>query len=250
MKRILCVLVCLLMIISCGTAVAEEFTGYVLANSISVRVSPNTNSTKLYSAKCGSSLTIIGETGEWYIVDLLRSGLQTTEGYGYVRSCFVSEGFYIQISNGSVLLYRDPWSGKDNGERTAGESLLVTYETDEWLVVQTNRNTAGTSFIRKADIGLANQTVYTFGTRYRFEAGGYITTYGDRWMVMYDSDGVSVGIRVEPDLSTEMLHIIHSGDIVNVIRNEGEFAYIVYEKPNGQLVYGWVRTRYFVPASE
>ena len=250
MKRFIGVLICTVLLVSlvCTSALANT-NGIVLANSISVRVSPDETSQKLFSAKNSRDLVITGQTGEWYIVDLRASGFDA-DGSGYVKSRYVvTNGYKIQLSGGTVEFYTDPWSGLCNGSRNSG-IYLVTYETSDWLVIQINETVPGSAFIRKADVGLYN-TEIPINTNTGWT--GYVTAPGgtnSKWYVMYDSDGVSVGIRVEPDLDTEKLAIIHSGDIVTVLDNRGEFAYVVYEKPNGQLVYGWVRTKYFLPVNE
>ena len=247
-------LVMLLVIVPFTSSVADAYTQWygtatVISTTVSIRENPDTRSTRLYKAKNMDELYITGEYYDWYIVDLYQSGLSAEQMTGYVLKKFVVlNGYTIVLSGGSLDVYTDPWSGKCNGQKAqAGEKLFVIYETNEWLVCQlkTEEKTPGTCFVRKSDISM-------FGYHYRFEGGndqtGYVTNpggYGTRWMVMYDSDGVSVGIREQPDLNSKKLVIIHSGDIVTVIRNEGEFAYVMYEKPNGQQVYGYVKTKYF-----
>ena len=136
-----------------------------------------------------------------------------------------TDGYKIQLSGGTVEFYTDPWSGKANGSRNSG-TYQVIYETGEWLVVQINESTPGSSFIRKVDVGLYSQGSYVYQERW-LGGEGYVTApggQGDRWMVMFDSDGVSVGIRVQPDLDTEMLAIIHSGDVITVLNNMLEIS--------------------------
>ena len=233
-------------------------TATVISTSVSVRESPDTRSTRLYKCNNMTELYVTGEYNDWYVVDCYMSGLSPVAQTGYVLKSFcVLNGYRIQIGSGTLNVYTDPWSGHTNGQKvTAGETLFVIYETNEWLVCQLRTDSAqpGSCFVKKSDLGIYDGSSLQFGPYYRFEAGqsGYVTSpgsYGTRWMVMYDNDGVSVGIREQPDLDTKKLAIIHSGDIVTVIQNNGEFAYVLYEKPNGQQVYGWVRTKYFVPAN-
>ena len=248
----------LLTIATISTCYADGYYygyGTVISTTVSVREAPDTRSTRLYKAKNMDQLVITGEQNGWYIVDLYASGLSTGPMTGYALSKYiVFDGYMIQMSSGSLDVYSDPWSGKCNAEKAqSGEQLFVIYETNEWVVIQlrTAEKTAGSGFIKKRDLGIYDGSSLQFGQKYRFEGGnGYVTspgTYGTRWMVMYDNDGVSVGIREQPDLNTKKLAIIHSGDIVTVIQNNGEFAYVLYVKPNGQQVYGWVKTKYFVP---
>ncbi|MBR3280669.1 MAG: hypothetical protein IKI57_02310 [Clostridia bacterium] len=232
-------------------------TATVISTTVSVREQPDTRSTRLYKCNNMDELYITGEYYDWYVVDCYQSGLSAEPQTGYVLKSFcVLNGYRIQIASGSLNVYTDPWSGHTNGQKvSAGETLFVIYETNEWLVCQLNteKRIPGTCFVKKVDVGMYDYNgAVQFGENFRFEGGnGYITspgTYGTRWMVMYDHDGVSVGIREQPDLETKKLAIIHSGDIVTVIQNDGEFAYVLYVKENGQQVYGWVRTKYFVPA--
>ena len=263
MKRYLSgiLVVMLLVFVPFTCSVADAYTQWygtatVVSTTVSVREQPDTRSTRLYKCSNMDELYITGEYYDWYVVDCYMSGLSPEAQTGYVLKKYcVLNGYRIQLNGGSLNVYTDPWSGICNGEKAqAGETLFVIYETSEWLVCQlkTDQKQPGTCFVRKADIGMYDGSGYTFGEQFRFEGGtGYVTApgdYGTRWMVMYDSDGVSVGIREQPDLDTKMLVIIHSGDIVTVIQNDGEFAYVMYEKENGQQVYGWARTKYFIPA--
>ena len=264
MKRVVCLVLAVLLVAVSSLAMAEGYydssvsgTGTVISGSVSIRETPDTRANRLYKAKNMDDLVIIGQQGDWYVVDCYSSGLSAEPQIGYaLKSFIVLNGYRIQISGGSLNVYSDPWSGQTNGQKAqAGETLFVIYETNEWLVCQlkTDDKVPGSCFVRKVDVGMYDYSSSTqFGEQYRFEGGqqGYVTapgTYGTRWMVMYDSDGVSVGIREQPDLDTKMLVIIHSGDIVTVIQNNGEFAYVMYEKENGQQVYGWARTKYFEP---
>ena len=263
MKRYLAGILVLMMIaLAMPLATAETYynwveptIGVVISTSVSIRELPKDTSTRLYSAKNMDELVIVDDWNEWYVVDCYKTGLSKVEKYGYVLKRFVNvNGYNICLSGAPIDVYTDPWSGMCNGQKAkAGETLYVIYETNQWLVCQlkTEERTPGSCFIKKSDLGMSSSSYYESHGDY---STGYITAGGQsvsgtRWMVIYDSDGVSVGIRVEPDLSTEMLEIIHSGDIVTVLRNNGEFAYVRYVRQNGQEVYGWVRTMYFVLAN-
>ena len=249
-------LVVMMLVLSIPTAFASSYDWYgtsigrVLSTNVSIRESPDERSNRLFRGKNMDELCIVGDTGDWYIVDCYQSGLSSEEKYGYVLKRFVDvNGYEIVLSGESLDVYTDPWSGYCNGQKAkSGEVLYVIYETEQWLVCQlkSEEKTPGSCFIKKSDLGMGS-SLYDDYTQ-----SGYITVGGQegtQWMVMYDHDGVSVGIRVEPDLDTKMLEIIHSGDIVTVIRNDGEFAYVSYIRQNGQEVRGWVKTKYFVTAN-
>lgn len=252
-KRMVAMLLCLMMVLMALPVVTyADSTGVVLANYVSVRQSPDESSKRLYKATSSKELVIVGQIGEWYVVDLMASSFSTEGGIGYVKSVYIATtGYWLKLNRNSVKFYNDPWSGLANGERGSSDIIFVTYETSEWLVVKTNNESAGSSFVKKADVGLYD---YVTGSYYPYAnsyPNGYIGAPGttsNRWMVMYDSDGVSVGIRERTNLQGEMLEVIHSGDVVTVLENQGEYAYVVYTNPKGQNVYGWVRTKYFIPA--
>jgi len=241
----------------------EPIESIVIANQISVRVEPDARSQRIAYVKNSSELFVVGQDGKWYIIDLQRSGIDGGDyEYGYVQARYVVTDGYNIVVNGSLQLYADPWSGMCNGERTSGATLFVIYETENWLVVQTNDEKAGSSFVRKSDAGLYSweePTYYDELTKVQVKVDpstrGYVSPTYDYpecntyWSVMHDKDGVSVALREYPDLSTEKLVIIHSGDIVRLISDNGEFAFVTYQKTNGQYVYGWVKTRYFVPVN-
>lgn len=247
-KRIVAVILCIVMtVVMLPVMALAEMEGVVLPNYVSVRELPDESSKRLYKAYSSKELVIVGQVNEWYIVDLKSSGFTEEDGIGYVKSIYiVTTGYSLRLTGDSIYVYQDPWSGKANGERGNGDTLFVTYETLEWLVVKTNSDSSGSSFVRKSDVGLYN---YVGDTTYvDSHTTGYIgisDAISNRWMV---GDGYKVGIREQTNMQGEILEVIYSGDIVTVLQNEGEYAYVVYTNLKGQSVYGWVRTKYFVPA--
>ena len=265
---------------SADTMYANTWTATVISTNVSIRESADTRATRLYRAKNMDELVITGEYYDWYVVDCYRSGLSPVEQTGYVLKRFVVlNGYYIQLTGQSIDVYTDPWSGKCNGQKaSAGETLFVIYETDQWLVCQlkTQEHTPGSCFVRKADVygytnyvepqpstsGQAMNGYYDFsnpnnyprgykGTYSGSEYANYIAT----WKIPVNK-GWSVGIREVPNKDTKSLIIIHSGDLdyynysyikVNVIYNLGQYAYVRIDDPKrpGGFVEGYVQCKYF-----
>jgi len=259
MKRLFSILLVIFMLFAAVSAYADVY-GFVESKSLSVRVEPNEKSQKLYTVKNSAQLVITGQVGDWYVVDCYRSGLSGGEQTGYVQAGYVeTSGYQIQVQ-GYIKIYRDPWSGKLNGERTG--TFMVLYETNDWLVIQLNESTPGSGFIKKSDVYITGQTGSqgTTGTQSYYDPfqdpstypKGYKGTYTAETNRNYIAEWYipnewSVGIREYPDTDLKCLVILHQWDSVHVIKNLGEFAYVRYDDPNrlNGFVEGYVATKYW-----
>ncbi len=288
MKRWFLVILCAMLIFStcavttasADTMYANTWTATVISTNVSIRESADTRSTRLYKAKNMDELAIIGEYYDWYVVDCYRSGLSPVEQTGYVLKRFVVlNGYYIQLTGQSIDVYSDPWSGKCNGQKaTAGETLFVIYETDQWLVCQlkTQEHTPGSCFVRKSDVygytsyeepksptsgqsmngyyDFSNPNNYPLGFKGTYTGNEY-TNYIAEWKIRVDRD-YKVGIRAVPDKDTKCLIIIRSRQMdyyntgyikVNVIYDLGQYDYVRIDDPGrpGGYIEGYVQEKYF-----
>lgn len=240
MRKLVTTILLIAIMMGAVSALADGNTAVVISNSISIRVEPKTSATKLFTAKNGNELVIAYETGDWYCIDLKASGFNSDYEFGFVRKDYVVTGGYYIILNKTAYLYDSPWSTKRNGERVKGDRIFVKGEHGEWLIVQTTVGSAGTSFIRKSEVDFYYEQPQ--------EPEGYVVpeTVTGRWMVD-TREKYTVGIRQYTNLMGEVYAYIHSGDEVEVIDVQGNFAYVRYLNSSNQYIYGWVATKYFVP---
>ncbi len=135
--------------------------GIVLCTKMTVRDRASTNGKALGTIRNGQPVKIVGITqlnqpgSAFYLVDLASCGI-TTGGpgsYGFAKASLIRiDPCYIATTK-LTNLYATPWSTDlKNGEQ-ANRFFLVIDEYPNWYAVQTADGSAGTSFIRTADIG-------------------------------------------------------------------------------------------------
>lgn len=185
-------------ILSLTTANAENFwtddyspymfqysqTGIVLCTQLTIRTEPSTSASEYGKLNNGQTCTIIGQYDEWYIIDLssLDGGyfFSSYNPYGFIKSSLVKLNPYWITLTQYTNLYADPWgSGVKNGEQS-GRTMLVISESQDYYCVQCRDFNAGSSFIRKWDVG----QYYTDGqVRYLVAEDGvpmYDSPWGDQ----------------------------------------------------------------------
>jgi len=168
MKKFLSLLIILCLIFSICGALADanryyeaqyayRFSrqGIVVCTNITVRESPSTSAGKYGQLHNGDVVYIVGETDGWYAIDLETAGLkEVSYGIGYIKSSLVKSNPYWIVTTKYTPVYADPWgSGMSNGEMATGTPMLVVSENEYYLCVQTRHQSAGSSFIRRSDIG-------------------------------------------------------------------------------------------------
>ena len=240
MKRILAfALVCAMLACNAYAVSVQEASsgvtsgnvvGIVTSTTVSIRISPSVNAEKYCTLRNGDEVAIVGETGDWFIINLeaLEMGLQ---GHGYARRQYINPATYLYTLPKTVILWADTWgSGVANGEKTAGTTLRVLSENAEWLCVQTRDSSAGSSFIRKSDLGqstwIPNGNVQANTT-----AGLYVVTAS------------TLAVRSYPDDEKEAVGFLHNGDTVTVIQWGDYFTSIEYVMA-GRITECWVHTQY------
>lgn len=209
-------------------------TGIVTSTTVSIRKEMDVKADRYCSLKNGDEVIIAGETGAWYIIDLRSPAIgQVEEGYGYALKKYINVRAYWFTLPNTVTLWADTWgSGVANGEKTAGTTMLVLSENSQWLCVQTRDTSAGSSFIRKADLNQGSgcaSTESTFVTE--GDAGAYVVTAN------------TLAVRSEPNDDQKAIGFLHNGDVVEVIRWGDYFSSIKYTWA-GQVTECWVHSVY------
>ncbi|MBO5143326.1 MAG: SH3 domain-containing protein [Clostridia bacterium] len=221
--------------------------GRVICTSCSLREQPDTSSTRYASLKNSTVVSILGESGEWYAIDL---AVIEQEGIGYIFKKYIrADPYYITLPK-TVILWADPFgSGKANGEKDKGNELLVISETAEWYCVQTRESSAGSSFIRKSDLGIysgSNQGYqddyycendYYDGNDYYYGAGTYMVKC------------TTLGVYPEPNDDLKRIGFLHYQDKVQVLELGDYFTKISYNL-DGTNVVAYVHTEHLIKVYE
>lgn len=208
----------------------SEKTGIVVSTTVSVREEPDTRSDRYTKLSNGNLVQIVGEVGDWYIIDLTSLGFKEGEGYA-LKNYIDTDVYYITLSD-TVKLWADPFgTGVANGEKNKGTQMLVLYENAEWYVVQTRENSAGSSFIRKKDLNNSGQQ------------NSYISSSANKKDNLYVVTAKSLRVRNNPDDAEKAVGFLHNGDVVKVIRIGEYYTSIEYEIA-GQITECWVHTEY------
>ena len=131
--------------------------GTVLCRQCNVRSEPKTNAKSYGKLKNGQTVTIVGEYGDWTIVDLSSCGFNT-QGTGYVKKgLIVPDPCWIVLTQ-YTNFYATPWNinGYKNGEQS-GRVVLLIEEYYPFYAIQCCESTPGTSFIYMSDVGQYSQ---------------------------------------------------------------------------------------------
>lgn len=166
MKKIVSILLIFCLVFSFSVALADNYnnvnsayrygwTGIVICTNISVRESPSTSAKRYGQLHNGDVVKILDQDDAWYTIDLSTCGFKDIfEGYGYIKKSLVKITPYWIVTTKYTPVYADPWgSGMSNGEMATGTPMLVISENNYFLCVQTRGTSAGSSFIRRSDIG-------------------------------------------------------------------------------------------------
>ena len=135
-----------------------RWSGIVICTNISIRESPSTSAKRYGQLHNGDVVTIVGENNGWYTILLSSTGLKDIPpddyAVGYAKSSLIKANPYWIILTQYTAVYDDPWwTGNSNGEFVAETPLLVKSENEFYYCVQTKNGAAGSSFIRKSDVG-------------------------------------------------------------------------------------------------
>lgn len=238
-KLIALIVVVCLAIFSCSAfADAERYyeaeyayrfmwTGVVMCTNITVRMSPNTSAQKYGQLHNGDVVKIVEQLDGWYAIDLQTSGLKDVpDGVGYVKSSLVKSNPYWIVTTKYTPVYSDPWgTGNSNGEISVNTPMMVVSENDYYYCVQTRPQSAGSSFIRKYDVGKFTPDC---------EPGFAVAIDGPVYVLSYFDPGYQLGT-------------LDSFDVVQVVEWGPQNSHIFYTKKDGTYYDAYVPTMYLQP---
>ena len=201
-----------------------RWSGIVICTNISIRESPSTSAKRYGQLHNGDVVTIVGENNGWYTILLSSTGLKDIpldEGaVGFAKSSLIKSNPGWIVLTQYTNVYDDPWwTGNSNGEFVSGTPLLVKSENEYFYCVQTKGSTAGSSFIRKSDVGRYSPV--------EGEPGYAVVVDGPVDVWTYYGESYVLG-----QLKTQ--------DIVQVVEWGPESSHIYYKLSDNQFVDAWV----------
>ena len=220
MKKVMAIALLVMLLFTSVVTVAHadySYYGVVVCTNLSVRYEPNTNAKRYGQLHNGDVVKIYQNQGNWLMIDLGFSGLG--DGVGYIKSALVKESPCFIVLTKYTNGYDDPWyTGMENGEFSKGEPMLVKNQNDQFYCVQPHKGQAGSSFIRRSDVGRYSQDC---------EPG---------WAVVMDGP-----INVYDLYSSAVIGQLKTYSIVQVVSYSAEWSHI-YFKNGDSYVDAWVQT--------
>ena len=233
MKKTLALIMAVLMVLGVCGAIADtgyeeidyESSAICICTNASIREAPNTSAKRYGQLHNGDVCKIIGEEGQWAIIDLTSTGLPDVpkDGIGYaLKRLFKRSPYWIVLTNYTDV-YADPWySGQSNGALVENTPLLVISENKDFYCTRLKNGQAGVTFVKKSDVGYYTSD-YT--SSYAVVAKGPISVYSDDW---------------------HELGTLKALDIVQVYSWLDDYSYIHIEI-KGETLEGWVDTNCIQP---
>ena len=223
MKKLFAIsLIVMILLASCLTAQADgewyySYTGVVMCTNISVRKTPSTSAQRYGQLHNGDVVKIYENSNGWLTIDL--GFVNMGEGVGYIKSSLVKESPCFIVLTKYTPVYADPWwTGESNGEISGGTPMLLISESRDFYCVQLHTGKAGSTFVRKSDVG-----------RYNPECEPGYAVVMDGPIDVYDYN------------RTQIIGQLKTDNLVQVLSYEYEWSHIYYK--SGDNYYdAWVPT--------
>lgn len=215
----------------------------VISTNVSIRERTQENADRIARLSNGDIVNIVGESGRWYIIDMSTFNQPELKGkLGYaLKQYFLKNPKWITLTADETYLWADPWgSGISNGSKSKGAKMLVLMETNDWYVVQTRDDSAGSSFIRKSDVnGNSNGSsiIIPGATQNGYGAGTYMVNCN------------TLGVYPYPDDNVERVDFLHYGDIVTVL-SKGDYFTKIKHAVNGVPCECYVHSQHLIKVAD
>jgi uncharacterized protein YgiM (DUF1202 family) len=203
-------------------------TGFVDAASLNVRSEPTTASKILGSLLNKTSISVLGQTGNWYKI-------QYNNQEAYVHKSYVSfsstQGTQQYIVNTDTLNVRSQPSIQSSilGLLRNGQIITVQSEQNGWAKISYNGQTA---YVSKDFVSPISQPLVE----------GSSTVQGGQ---QYTVNTNMLNVRSQPSVHSPILGLLRNGQIITVQSEQNGWAKISY---NGQTAY--VSKDFVSPASQ
>lgn len=253
MKKLLAAIsVTLILVLGVSVAFAADSyyggtrEGVVVSSSAALRVEPHSKADKVGTLQNADTITVVGESGSFYIVDIEQTEFGDDGAYkAYVDKDYILlDAYYLELPVKTKILVAPYLGAKANGEKVAGTKMLVLADIGDWLAVQCRESTAGSSFIHKSWL---NGNSYNGGSSWNSgsQSGSSSMNQGSRREAVVTVPQ-SLRVRKEAHSEGETLGFLHTGDRVYMVGSQiGDFQGIEYEYC-GATVVAYVTAKYLM----
>lgn len=218
------------------TETGQKLKGVITKGGVFVRSKPDTTEkSKITTLKKGATVTVIGQSGDWYKIEYKNT--KTKQDYAYIAAKYVSvstaddqTGFtelpdkpQAEITKNGVFVRSRPDTSEASKLGTLKRHTVVTVlaKSDKWYKIQYT-TTQGYAFVAAQFVSFDE---VSSNTANRNSANAYIVT----------KDGVFV--RNKPDTTGDtVLTTLKKGDVVEVISKEDNWYKIKFSS-NGGVAY-------------
>ena len=200
-------------------------TGYVYnldGALLNVRPKPSTWETPIGTLTQGSSVVIVGESGNWYQIEFNNKTAYVSKDYITFTAPTpetTKQTGYIYNLNGTLLNVRPKPSTSEAaiGKLSEGETVVIVGESGNWYEIEYNNSTA---YVSKDYVTLTAPQLHP-------DANIDFSKTPRTGVVI---DGISsLNIRQAPKTNSSILGTLKSKDEVTVIGREGNFYKISYQ---------------------
>ncbi|MBQ7455958.1 MAG: SH3 domain-containing protein [Clostridia bacterium] len=236
MKKTIFALVCALALCLglCVTAQAD-FTAYVYnTDSLNIRSGPGTEYALLGSVAKDGLVLVTGESGNWYRVVALDSGI----------SGYMSKNFLMPISTSSAQ--SAVYAVVDNTESLNVRSgpgtnytWLATVARGGW--VQIVGESGNWYQVRTVETGVSGYMSKNYLTVWNGQAS---SSTGSTAVVTNPAGTRFLNLREQPSYSANILDIFYTGETCTVLNRRSDGWWYVSAGKNGQTLYGYFRSEY------
>ena len=192
-------------------------TGYVYnldGTLLNVRPKPSTSEAPIGTLAQGTSVVIVGESGNWYQIEFNNKTAYVSKDYITFTAPtpeVVKKTGYVYTLDGALLNVRPKPSTSETpiGTLTQGTSVVITGETGNWYHIEFNNTTA---YVSKDYI------TFTAPTPEVVKKTGYV----------YNLDGALLNVRPKPSTWETPIGTLTQGSSVVIVGESGNWYEIEY----------------------
>ena len=192
-------------------------TGYVYnlnGTLLNVRPKPSTSEAPIGTLTQGTSVVIVGESGNWYQIEFNNKTAYVSKDYITFTAPtpeVVKKTGYVYTLDGALLNVRPKPSTSETpiGTLTQGTSVVITGETGNWYHIEFNNTTA---YVSKDYI------TFTAPTPEVVKKTGYV----------YNLDGALLNVRPKPSTWETPIGTLTQGSSVVIVGESGNWYEIEY----------------------
>ena len=192
-------------------------TGYVYnldGTLLNVRPKPSTSEAPIGTLAQGTSVVIVGESGNWYQIEFNNKTAYVSKDYITFTAPtpeVVKKTGYVYNLDGALLNVRPKPSTSETpiGTLTQGTSVVITGETGNWYHIEFNNTTA---YVSKDYI------TFTAPTPEVVKKTGYV----------YNLDGALLNVRPKPSTWETPIGTLTQGSSVVIVGESGNWYEIEY----------------------